>query len=82
MGAVQDRTREHLVATDNGIVMCRQRLMRAAKALVEKGEAPPGNEPHMQRVRSVAIVLPKDQPFKDAASDALRAEAGKAHVSV
>ena len=82
MGAVQDRTREHLVSTDNGIIMARQRLMKAAKALAEKGEAPPGTEPQAQRVRSVAIVLPGGQPFKDAARDALRAEPGKTHVSV
>ena len=82
MGAVQDRTRENLVSTDNGIIMARQRLMKAARALQEKGTPPPGNDPAHQRVRSVAMVLPADQPFKDAAADALRAEAGKAHASV
>jgi len=82
MGAIQDRTREHLVSTDNGIIMARQRLMKAAKALQDSGVPPPGTEPQTQRVRSVALVLPADQPFKDAAADALRAEAGKAHVSV
>jgi phthalate 4,5-dioxygenase oxygenase subunit len=82
MGAVQDRTRENLVSTDNGIIMCRQRLMKAARALAEQGVAPPGLDPQAQRVRSVAIVLPSGQPFKDAAQDALRAEAGKPHSSV
>lgn len=82
MGAIQDRTRENLVSTDNGIIMARQRLMKAAKALLEKGEAPPGTDPQTQRVRSVAIVLPADQAFKDAAQDALRAEPGKKHASV
>ena len=82
MGAVQDRTRENLVSTDNGIIMARQRLMKAARALAEKGEAPPGTDPQAQRIRSVALVLPADKPFKDAAADALRAEPGKAHASV
>jgi phthalate 4,5-dioxygenase len=82
MGAIQDRTRENLVGTDNGIIMMRQRLMKAAKALAEKGEMPPGREPEHQRVRSVALVLPADQPFKDAARDALRSEPGKPHASV
>ena len=82
MGAIQDRTREHLVSTDNGIIMARQRLMKAARALAEKGEAPPGTDPLSQRIRSVALVLPADQPFKDAAVDALRADPGKAHASV
>jgi hypothetical protein len=82
MGAVQDRTRENLVSTDNGIIMARQRLLKAAKALAEKGEQPPGIDPRAQRIRSVAIVLPQDQPFKEAAGDALRAEPGKKHASV
>ncbi|HEY1228486.1 MAG TPA: RHO alpha subunit C-terminal catalytic domain-containing protein, partial [Ramlibacter sp.] len=82
MGPIQDRTREHLVGTDNGIIMARQRLMKAAKALVEKGQMPVGREPDTQRIRSVAIVLPKDLPFSDAAKEAMRAEPGKKHVSV
>jgi phthalate 4,5-dioxygenase oxygenase subunit len=82
MGAIQDRTRENLVSTDNGIIMARQRLMKAVKALAEKGEAPPGIEPHTQRVRSVAMVLPSDLAFKDAAREALRAEPGKKHATV
>ncbi|MBC7703924.1 MAG: aromatic ring-hydroxylating dioxygenase subunit alpha [Rhodoferax sp.] len=82
MGPIQDRTRENLVATDNGIIMARQRLMKAAKALEEKDEAPPGTDPQTHRVRSVAIVLPSDQAYKDAAREALRAEPGKKHASV
>ncbi len=82
MGAIQDRTRENLVGTDNGIIMMRQRLMKAARALAEKGEAPPGLAPEHQRVRSAAVVLPRELPFKEAARDALRAEPGKKHASV
>ncbi len=82
MGAIQDRTREHLVSTDNGIITARQRLMKAAKALAEKGEAPPGALPEQQRVRSAALVLPADQPFKEAALEALRSAPGKRHSSV
>ena len=82
MGAIQDRTRENLVGTDNGIIMARQRLMKAARALADKNEPPPGTAPLTQHVRSVAIVLPIDRPFKDAAQEALRAEPGKTHASV
>ena len=82
MGWVQDRTRENLVGTDNGIIMMRQRLMKAAKALAEKGETPPGTTPEHQRVRSAAVLLPQDTPFKEAAREALRAEPGKPHASV
>ena len=82
MGPIQDRTREHLVSTDNGIIMARQRLMKAAKALVEKSELPPGREPAAQHIRSVAIVLPRELPFADAAKEAMRSEPGKKHASV
>lgn len=82
MGSIQDRTKEHLVSTDNGIIMMRQRIMKAAKALAEKGETPPGLTPEHQRVRSAAVLLKRDQTFKDAAREALQAVPGKAHASV
>ena len=82
MGSIQDRTRENLVSTDNGIIMARQRLMKAAKALAEHGTPPPGSDPAHQRVRSAAVVLAREQPFRDAARDALQAEPGKRHTSV
>ena len=30
MGPIQDRTRENLVSTDNGVIMARQRLRKSA----------------------------------------------------
>jgi phthalate 4,5-dioxygenase oxygenase subunit len=71
MGPICDRTKENLVSTDNGIIMARHRMLRAAKAFADKGVIPPGVDPVHQRVRSVSIVLPPDQAFKDAAKDAL-----------
>ncbi len=41
MGPIVDRTKENLVSTDNGIIMARHRLMRAAKDLVEKAPSRP-----------------------------------------
>ena len=82
MGPIVDRTKENLVSTDNGIIMARHRLMRAAKALVEKGETPPGIDPEHQNVRSAAIVLKPDPVFKDAAKEALTSRLGKAHELV
>jgi phthalate 4,5-dioxygenase oxygenase subunit len=82
MGPIIDRSKENLVSTDNGIIMARHRLMRAAKALVDKGVLPPGVEPAHQRVRSASVVLPPDQPFKDAAREELTVRAGVAHASV
>jgi phthalate 4,5-dioxygenase oxygenase subunit len=82
MGPVVDRTKETLVSTDSGIIMARQRLLRAVKALVENDVTPPGIDPAHQRVRSVAIVLPPDQPFKDGAREAMIAHPGVAPASV
>src|SRR5437763_1757063 len=82
MGPICDRTKENLVSTANGIIMARHRLMRAAKALVEKGITPPGVDPSHHRVRSASVVLPPDQAFKDAAKEALTSRPGVAQTTV
>jgi hypothetical protein len=82
MGPIQDRTRENLVSTDNGIIMARHRLMKAAKELVAKGTLPPGREAGHQRIRSVAVVLPAGIAFKEGAGEALTAKEGVAQTSV
>jgi len=82
MGPIIDRSKENLVSTDNGIIMARHRLMRAAKALSEKGITPPGVDPDHQKIRSVAIVLPADVPYKEGAKEALIAKPGVAPASV
>ena len=82
MGPIIDRTKENLVSTDNGIIKARPRLMQAAKALAEKGVTPPGVDPAHQKVRSASVILPADQPFKDAAREALKVRAGVAPASV
>jgi phenylpropionate dioxygenase-like ring-hydroxylating dioxygenase large terminal subunit len=82
MGPIVDRTKENLVSTDNGIIMARHRLMKAARALAEKGVVPPGVDPAHHRVRSAALVLPPDQAFKDAAKEDLTVRPGVAQTSV
>jgi hypothetical protein len=76
MGPIIDRSKEHLTTTDNGIIMARQRLMRAARALAEHGVPPPGTDPATHRVRSAAVVLPAGQKFHEAAREALTARPG------
>ncbi len=82
MGPIQDRTKENLVSTDNGIIMARHRLMKAAKELATKGALPAGRDPAHQKIRSVAVVLPAGTPFKEGAGEALRAREGVAQTSV
>ncbi len=82
MGPVVDRAKENLVSTDNGIIMCRHRLLRAVKALMDKDVQPPGIDLAHQHVRSAAVVLPPDRPFMEGAKEALSVRAGVAHASV
>ena len=82
MGPIVDRTKENLVSTDNGIIMARHRLLRAVKALADKGVVPPGVDLAHQKVRSAAIILPPDQPFKEGAREALIVRPDVAPASV
>ena len=67
--------------TDNGIIMARHRLLLAAR-MAEKNATPPGVELAHQRVRSASMILPQNQPFKDAARDALVSRPGTALATV
>jgi phthalate 4,5-dioxygenase oxygenase subunit len=82
MGPIVDRTKENLVSTDNGIIMARHRLMRAARELVEKNKEPPGVDVAHQKVRSASVILPPDGPFKDSAKEDLIARVGVAPTTV
>jgi hypothetical protein len=80
-GPIQNRTREILVPTDRAIVLARQRLRGAARAVAE-GATPAGVAPADQRVRPASVVLPENVYFYEAARDALTVAEGKEHVSV
>ena len=65
MGAIENRARENLVSTDNGIIMTRNRLLQAAKD-VQGGKTPPGADSAAQRLRAVSMVAPKSRTFSEA----------------
>jgi phthalate 4,5-dioxygenase len=81
MGAIQDRTKEHLCLTDKGIVATRSRLLRAAKANRE-GKPLPGLDPAHQRVRSCAIELPAGEHYREGARHGLFAPLDTEPVTV
>jgi hypothetical protein len=81
MGPIQDRTKENLVGADNGIIMVRNRLRRAALAL-RQGVRPAGLDPASHRVRSVSMLLPRNVPLKEGAANALIAREGVPLASV
>jgi phthalate 4,5-dioxygenase oxygenase subunit len=81
MGPITDRTREHLVSTDNGIIMTRNALLAAAKAS-RAGQPIPALAAASQRVRSCAIELPRAIPFSDGARHGLFCEPDTDPVTV
>ena len=74
MGAIQDRSREHLVSSDNGIVKTRRRLMDAASA-VARGLAPPGLAPADQRERAVSVVAARELALAEVVAMAQKSRA-------
>ena len=83
MGSIQDRTKENLVSTDNGIIMARQRLIKAARALAENPDfVLPGLDPEHQKVRSVAMLIKRDVHYKEGAKEHFKSAPDKPHSSV
>ena len=74
MGAIYDRSKEHLGTSDMMIIKTRQRLLNAVKALQDQGVPPPGvDEPEVYRVRSGGIILPKDADWIEATRERRKA---------
>ncbi len=82
MGPIVDRTKENLTTTDNGIIMARLKLIRAARALKDKAVLPPGREPESQQVRSAAIILDAQKTFMDNGAEWLKVKVGNPFYSV
>jgi phthalate 4,5-dioxygenase oxygenase subunit len=72
MGPISDRTREHLTAADRAIILMRRVLVDAVRAHHMKGTEPPALDPETYRgIRATDVMLPKDVPWQEAASDLL-----------
>jgi phthalate 4,5-dioxygenase len=82
MGPIVDRSKERLVSADSGIIKARRKLVAAALDLQEHGTPPPGVDAAHHRVRSAAIVLPKQDSFLDSCRDAVTATPGVRQTSV
>jgi phthalate 4,5-dioxygenase len=82
MGPIVDRTKERLVSADSGIIKARRRLVQAAQELRDAGIVPPGVDTAHHRIRSVSIVLPKEESFLESCRDALTATPGVRQTSV
>jgi phthalate 4,5-dioxygenase oxygenase subunit len=65
MGAIVDRTEEHLGTTDSAIIRMRRRLVQGAKDLMNGIEPYAATHPEVYRVRSGGALLPRDVFFTD-----------------
>jgi hypothetical protein len=80
MGAIYDRTHEHLATTDGMIIKTRNRLIKAAKAAVADGTTGPGvDNPGSYTMFSGCAIVPESQNGLDATSDV---QHGRAEVAV
>ncbi len=73
MGAVVDRTIEHLGTSDAGIIGVRRRWIEAARALRERGEVPAAvDDPSIFRVLPAVLTLPGDSNWREASRDLIK----------
>ena len=65
MGAIVDRTEEHLGTTDAAIIRMRRRLIQGARDLQEGIEPYAASHPEVFKVRSGGALLPRNVHFTD-----------------
>jgi len=65
-GPIADRTREHLVASDEMIIRVRRHLLKMARDLGEGIEPPAPHRPELFATQPITMRLPKDAPVEEA----------------
>src|SRR5215469_18344458 len=74
MGPIIDRTGEHLGTSDAMVIRTRRRMIRAAEALRDRGEPPPGvDDPAVYLCRSGGVMVPRDANWLEATRELRRA---------
>ena len=68
-GPIAEREKEHLVRSDEGIIRVRQRLIRAARKLMEGEEPSEPMNPQGFNARTVRKFYPHDFPVQDAVKE-------------
>jgi hypothetical protein len=70
MGAISNRTKEHLGTTDAMVIATRRKLIKAAKLLRDEGVPPPASrDSAAYRARSCSAVLPTTTNWREAFAD-------------
>lgn len=75
MGPIVDRTKEHLVTSDRGVMQFRRLMLRLAKNLMDGEEPKAAADSEIFNVRSVTCVLPASVPIWEGAKDLFRGTA-------
>ena len=76
MGRISDRSQEHLLQSDIGIVRVRRRLMQAVRALQEGQPAPAVDHPEAYAVRGAAALIPAGASWVEATEEHRKVLAG------
>jgi nitrite reductase/ring-hydroxylating ferredoxin subunit len=64
-GPLSDRTREHLGASDLGVIAARRMLLKQLKGLQKGQEPPQPNTPDAYHLRSLALNAPRSVPWQE-----------------
>ena len=76
-GVIADRTREHLTATDIGVVHFRRMMLKEAKALQNGKEPAAAKCPESYRLRSGGAVLPGGLSFEEVMTQRFGSSTGR-----
>jgi len=76
-GVIADRTKEHLSATDVGVVHFRRLMLKEAKALRDGREPAAAQHPQSYRLRSGGAVLSSEMSFEDVMKQRFGSATGK-----
>ena len=76
-GLIADRTKEHLTATDVGVVHFRRLMIREAKALLNGKEPAAAQRPESYRLRSGGAVLSSELSFEEVMKQRFGSATGK-----
>ena len=68
-GPIADRTQEHLLRSDEGIIRVRQRLIRTARKLMEGEEPSEPTKPDAYKARTVRKFYASDFPINEAVEE-------------
>ena len=73
MGAISERTKEHLGTSDTMVIKTRQRLMHGAKELQEGIEPIAVDHPELYAIRSGGVILPKETDWLEGTEELRKA---------